>query len=308
MTTEGLLRGLAAVAALVVGRRERWGAAAAGVLAGFAVFGASARAFPGPATAALLLAILTGFLLVVFSAIWPPILGEAVLDGVLLAVPSALFAAVALRRQPAPLLLAGTFGVLAAVSVFAVLGTLASAESGWRKPALWTASVVAAAGIAGAAAELTGTPSRRGVLAAFAGVAAVLAWLPAILVERSRVKAELSEEVLLGLLPEEDAVVLQLPWTRALEKRFGRADERHEYVRSALLLAVARQQQRRRSGDAERLRQLEVITFRTRIRRTLDARAGRYQRSESAELASFEIEPGEEGARGNPIGVPPENQ
>ncbi len=78
---------------------------------------------------------------------------------------------------------------------------------------------------------------------------------------------------------------MRLPWTRGFEKRFGRTDERREYVRSALLLAAARHQQRRRTGEAVRLRQLEVLTFRTRLRRTQDARAARFDRSESGEFA-----------------------
>jgi hypothetical protein len=128
-----------------------------------------------------------------------------------------------------------------------------------------------------AGGERTGWGAAGGFAAAF------LAWAPAIVAESARVEKELAEEVHLGLLPVEDAVALRLPWTRRFEKRFGRADERHEYVRSALLLAAARHQQRRRKGEAERLRQLEVLTFRTRLRRTQDARTARFQPSESSE-------------------------
>ena len=78
-------------------------------------------------------------------------------------------------------------------------------------------------------------------------------------------------------------MALRLPWTRGFEKRFGRPDERREYVRSALLLAVARHQQRHRTGEAERLRQLEVLTFRTRLKRTQDARASRFDVREPGE-------------------------
>lgn len=289
MTTEALLRALAAAAAFIAGRRAgRAGVAAAGALAGFAVFGVAARAFPEPLAAGVLLAALTAIFGVIFSASWSPITGEAVVLTALLAIPTSLVSLLALRGQSAGLALAGAFGVLLGISLFAALGTLASAESGWRKPVLWAASIALPALLAfGLDALLAGSRvTKRPAIAAGAALAAAVVWLPVILVERARVKTELREEVLLGLLPEEDALVLRLPWTRALEKRFGRSDERREYVRSALLLAVARQQQRRRSGDAERLRQLEVITFRTRIRRTLDARASRYARSESAEMAT----------------------
>jgi hypothetical protein len=112
----------------------------------------------------------------------------------------------------------------------------------------------------------------------------VLVWLPAVLSERSRVDEELVEEVGIGLIPAEDARALRFPWTRGFEKRFGRPDERREYVRSALLLAVARHQQRRRTGEAERLRQVEVLTFRTRLKRTQDARAARFRHTESGEF------------------------
>ena len=72
-----------------------------------------------------------------------------------------------------------------------------------------------------------------------------------------------------------------------MDPRFGRADERREYVRAALLLAVARQQQRRRSGEAIRLRQLEVLSFRTRLRRALEVRAERARR---ADLSAVDYE------------------
>jgi hypothetical protein len=268
-------------------RGGRFGLAAAGGLAGFAVFGGAARPCPSPAVAAALLLALTGLFLMVFAGIWSPITGEAATAGSVLAVPASIFAAVALRGQPASLVLAGAFEVLAAVSAFAALGTLANAESGWRRTALWAAAMGVPAALSAVVAALAlRAPAKGPALVALAVVVALLAWLPVILMERKRVRAELREEVLLGLLPEEDALVLQLPWKRSFEKRFGRADERREYVRSALLLAVARQQQRRRSGDAERLRQLEVLAFRTRIRRTLDARATRHERSELAELTS----------------------
>ena len=112
-----------------------------------------------------------------------------------------------------------------------------------------------------------------------------------MVVEWRRTARELAEEVALGLLPAEDAAVLAVPWKRAREARFGRADERREYVRSALLLAVVRRQQRRRTGEASRLRQLELLAFRTRVRRTLDARASRYSSASSDEMPLPSREP-----------------
>ncbi|MEO6324119.1 MAG: hypothetical protein ABIT01_07950, partial [Thermoanaerobaculia bacterium] len=147
------------------------------------------------------------------------------------------------------------------------------------------AAVVLPAGVACLLAWLTTAPIGPRWLPGGCGVVvALLAWLPAGLAEWQRVRRELDEEVQLGLIPLEDAEVLRVPWRRRFEPRFGRLDERREYVRSALLLAVARQQQRRRTGEAERLRQLEVIAFRTRIRRTLEARSMRFQPGSSDEI------------------------
>jgi hypothetical protein len=172
------------------------------------------------------------------------------------------------------------------VSAFAAEATRASAEAGWREWIAWTSAAVSPVLLAAALAGFfSGVPRPLEPLAV-AGmlVAAALVWVPAVLAERARVSRELVEEVTLGLVPEEDAVALRLPWTRGFEKRFGRPDERREYVRSALLLAVARHQQRHRTGEAERLRQLEVLTFRTRLRRTQEARASRFERRESGEF------------------------
>ena len=139
----------------------------------------------------------------------------------------------------------------------------------------------------------------------------MLVWVPEILTERARVSLELADEVAVGLLPEEDVVALRLPWTRGFEKSFGRPDERREYVRSAQPEPPARDcamcqrggrcraalrrrhQQRHRSGEAERLRHLEVMTFRTRLRRTQEARAARFKVRESGEFSVDEtkVEP-----------------
>jgi hypothetical protein len=99
------------------------------------------------------------------------------------------------------------------------------------------------------------------VLLGLAAALTVLAWLPLFYLESRRLKRELEEEAKLGLLPAEDVKILALPWKRSREKSYGRPDER--------------QQQRRRQGEKARLRQLEVLTFRTRIRRVLEVRASR---------------------------------
>ena len=174
---------------------------------------------------------------------------------------------------------------LAVVSAFAAEATRASAEAGWREGIALASALLLPIFLAAALAGLfAGVPRRFEPLAVLGTlVVAVLVWAPAVLTERARVSRELVEEVTLGLLPEEDAIALRLPWRRGFEKRFGRPDERREYVRSALLLAVARHQQRHRTGEAERLRQLEVLTFRTRLKRTQDARASRFDVREPGE-------------------------
>jgi hypothetical protein len=243
VTTEALFRTLAAAAALVAGRRGgRAGVAAAGALGGFAVFGATARPFPEPAEAAVLVAALALLFIVAFSAAWSPITGEAVPQGALLAIPAALFAAIALRGQAASMLLSGAFVVLLATSLFAALGTLASAESGWRKPVLWTASLALPALVAfGLDALLAASPlARRPAVAAGAGprgrrLAARSSWAGAV-------KNRLREEVP-GLCPRRTRSSSSFRG-RALEKRLGRPTSGTIRV-SALLLAVARHQQRR---------------------------------------------------------------
>ena len=161
----------------------------------------------------------------------------------------------------------------------------AGGEAGWREGLARTLSVAAPAALAAGLAAVHAIGGNGPAAAIGGGLAvALLAWGPAILAEQARIRIELAEEVGLGLLPEEDAQALRLPWTRGFEKRFGRPDERREYVRSALLLAAARHQQRHRSGEAVRLRQLEVLTFRTRLRRTQEARAARFARTESGEF------------------------
>jgi len=300
MSPETMARAVAAVLALLFASRSSSRATAfvTGALAGFAVFGARIAVLPAPAWAALLLACLVALIALGAARAWSPIAGDGLATGALAAGGAACAAAVAGRQLPgwqAPALAAI---VLAAISAFSAEATRASAEAGWREGAAWTGAVLAPPTVAAAFTGLfAGVPRRLEPLAVAAVLAAgVLVWIPALLAERARVFRELTEEVTLGLLPEEDAVALRLPWTRGFEKRFGRPDERREYVRSALLLAVARHQQRHRSGEAERLRQLEVLTFRTRLRRTQDARAARFHVGESGEIGEAQAPEGP-GAR-----------
>ena len=288
MSAETLARLVAAVLALLLASRSsnRSTSFVTGVLAGFAVFGARIAVLPGAGWAALLAACLVALVALGAARTWSPIAGDGLTAGALAAGGAACAAAFAGRQLPgwqAPALAAIA---LAALSAFSAEATRASAEAGWREGAAWTGAVLAPALLAAAFAGLfAGVPRRLEPLVVAAVLAAgILVWIPALLAERARVSRELTEEVTLGLLPEEDALALRLPWTRGFEKRFGRPDERREYVRSALLLAVARHQQRHRSGEAERLRQLEVLTFRTRLRRTQEARAARFHVRELGEF------------------------
>jgi hypothetical protein len=296
MSTDVLLRGGAAVLALFLASRiERRAAAfAIGALAGFTVFGARIRAMPAAAGSALFATCLVALVALGAARTWSAIAGEGLSAGALIAGGAAFAAAVGGRHLPgwqAPALVSI---VVAVVSVFAAEATRASAEAGWRERVAWLSAALAPALLAAALAGLfVGVPRRLEFLVVSLALAvAVLAWAPEILAEHERVSHELTDEVAAGLLPEEDAVALRLPWTRGFEKRFGRPDERREYVRSALLLAVARHQQRHRSGEAKRLRQLEVLTFRTRLRRTQEARAARFHRRESGEFGEAQAPEG----------------
>lgn len=289
MTADVFLRGGAAVVALVLagwsGRRSA--AFATGALAGFAVFGARVPAMPEAGGSALLAACLVALVALGAARTWPAIAGDGISTGALLAGGAAFAAAVSSRHLPgwqAPALAAIA---VAAVSTFSAEATRATAEAGWRERVAWTSAAAAPVVVAAALAGLfAGVPRRLEPLVVAAALAvAVLAWSPEIFAESARVTRELAEEVADGLLPGEDAVALRLPWTRGFEKRFGRPDERREYVKSALLLAVALHQQRHRSGEAERLRHLEVITFRTRLKRTQEARAARFKARDSGEFS-----------------------
>jgi hypothetical protein len=287
VTVEIALRVLAAAAAAGIGRMKRpMALVPAGLLAGFAAFGRGPSDFPDPAGAGLAVLAILVLALAVTWARWLPITEEGVLSGLAFGLPAGAVAAVSVRGEGAFVAVAAGAGVFAAISLFSAEIVRAAGESGGRKIVLTVWALVVPALLAMAAASLAG-PSPREAAGALLGAGlgiAVLAWVPALLLERARIRRELEDEVRLGFLPPEDAAALELPWRRLLEKRFGRSDERREYVRSALLLAVARAQQRRRSGEAERLRQLEVLTFRTRLRRMLEARAMRTHRNESGEF------------------------
>jgi len=291
VTTEAGLRILAAAAAVMAGsRRERGVVAAAGALAGFAAFGLAPAAPPGAAAAGASVFVLLALIAASQVPRWSPVTGEAALAAALLGVPAAAVAALALRASGPLAALAGGAAVLAAVSIFLAAGCVAGAEPGWRRAAVWTGGAAVPVLLSALGAEGLRRADGHGAVLAASLLLALLAWVPVVFLESRRVTNELAEEVRIGLLPPEDAAALRWPWTRALEKRFGRPDERREYVRSALLLAVARQQQRRRTGEPERLRQLEVLTFRTRLRRTLEARAMRTSRSESEEFTALAAE------------------
>lgn len=287
MKTEVGLRLLAAAAALLLGRAgSRRALAAAGLLAAFAAFGWGPSAVPSPAGASLGVAALVALGLVALLPRCLPITDDGMLSAACFGLPAAAMAAVATRGNGPAVSAAAGAVVLGACSLLSAGTVHAAADSGGRRLGHLTWAAVAATLLGTAAASAAArAPGRAAPLLVAAGLSsALLAWVPAVLAERRRVRRELEEEVRLGFLPAEDAAALELPWRRWSEIRFGRPDERREYVRSALLLAVARSQQRRRSGEAERLRQLEVLTFRTRLRRTLEARSARHRGSEPGEI------------------------
>ncbi len=208
-----------------------------------------------------------------------PLTAEAARATASLATGAGVVAGFALRGAGLEGALLGASAVAAALSVYGAEGCRANTEAGWRRGVSWASAILLPGLVGGGLLALGGTlPAHLRLVGPAAGaLIALLAWVPPILLERRRVLRELSEEVRLGILPGEDLAVLVNPWRRWREPRFGRADERREYVRSALLLAVARQQQRRRTGEANRLRQLEVLAFRTRVRRVVEGRVARYR-------------------------------
>lgn len=275
MKAEPLVRIAALALSLLGGTGGRRWLVASGLFLGVAAFGYLPARLPDPLSAAAALLVVAAVAAVVHGSTWPPIASHAALSGLALGLPVIFVAAAVLRVERPERVASGALIVTASLSFFAAEGSRANTDAGWRRGGLWAGAVALTAGSAGALTFAAGRlPARRFALLAFA--LALLAWVPALLSEWLRARRELLEEVKLGLLPEADVRSLAVPWRRLLEKRFGRADERHEYVTSALKLAVARQQQRRRTGEPLRLRQLELLAFRTRIRRTLDARANRY--------------------------------
>ena len=286
MNLETGLRLLAAGASVAVGRAgERVSVAIAGLLAGFAAFGWGPHTVPGPLAAGLSALVLTVLATAAFLPRRLPITGDGALTAALFGPPAAAVAAIAFRGGGALAGLAGAAVVLSAVSLFSAESVRAAAGAGGRRTVHFVTAHLLPVALAAAASAWAGpSPHRHMAPVVLAVGVGVLAWVPAIFAERGCIRRELDAEVRLGFLPAEDAQALELPWRRTFEKRFGRPDERREYVRSALLLAVARSQQRGLTGEAERLRQLEVLTFRTRLRRTLEARAMRQRRFDSAEF------------------------
>ena len=208
---------------------------------------------------------------------WPPIVSEAARRTAWLALPLACAVLALSRNNGLPGRLAVLSSWLAGLSLFGAEGSRANADAGWRRTATWGGAILVPPLLVFGLLRWveTGPPGVARTVSALAAAAAVLAWAPVVVAEALRVRQGLEEEVRLGLMPPDDARVLTFPWKRLREPRFGQRDERREYVRSALLLAVAHRQQTRRAGQAARLRQLEILAFRTRLRRTLEARAGR---------------------------------
>ncbi len=265
--------------ALGAARRARGakGAGVAGLAGAAAVFGAGPHPLPEPVTMGAGLLVAALLLAFLGAPVHSPLAAEAASGTAALATGAGVVAGFALRGEGLEGALLGASAVVAALSVYGAEGCRANAEAGWRRGVSWASAILLPGLVGGGLLALGGTlPAPLRLIGSAAGaLIALLVWVPPIFLERRRVLRELSEEVRLGILPGEDLAVLVNPWRRWREPRFGRADERREYVRSALLLAVAIQQQRRRSGEANRLRQLEVLSFRTRVRRVVQGRIAR---------------------------------
>ena len=277
-----LLAGRVALLLLALGaaRRARGakGAAVVGLAGAAAAFGAGPHALPEPVTLGAGLLVAALLLAFLGADLHSPLTAVAARTTASLATGAGLVAGLAIRGAGLESALLGASAVAAALLVYGAEGCRANTEAGWRRGVSWASAIVLAGLVGGGLLALGGMlPAHLGLVGPAAGaLVGLLAWVPPVLLERQRVRRELSDEVLLGILPDEDLAVLGNPWRRWREERFGRADERREYVRSALLLAVAKQQQRRRTGEANRLRQLEVLAFRTRVRRVVEARVARY--------------------------------
>lgn len=266
--------------ALGVVRRARgpkW-AAVAGLAGSAAAFGTWPHPLPEPVFLGACLVTASIVLALLGANRHSPLTAEAASATAALATSAGAFAALAFRGAQLEGALLGGTAVAAALSAWGAEGCRANTEVGWRRGLSWTSAVALPGFVAGGLLALGGAlpPHLRLAGPAVGLLAGLLVWVVPVFLERRRVVRELSEEARLGILPDEDLAVLVSPWRRWREPRFGRADERREYVRSALLLAVARQQQRRRSGEANRLRQLEVLAFRTRVRRVVEGRAARF--------------------------------
>lgn len=276
-----LLAARVALALLALGaaRRARGvkGAVVAGLAGAAAVFGAEPHPLPGPVTMGAGLLVAALLLAFLGAPVHSPLAAEAARVTASLAASAGVVAGLAFRGEGLEGALLGASAVAAALSVYGAEGCRANTEAGWRRGLSWTSAILLPGLVGGGLLALGGTlPPHLWLVGPAAGaLMALLAWVPPVFLERRRVLRELSEEARLGILPDEDLAVLVNPWRRWREPRFGRADERREYVRSALLLAVARQQQRRRTGEANRLRQLEVLSFRTRVRRVVEGRVAR---------------------------------
>jgi hypothetical protein len=273
-------RGALVVLALLAARRARGprGMAVAGVAGAAGALGPGPVPLPDPVAMGAGLLVATFLLALLGASVLSPLTSEAGRATAALAVGATAIALVAFRGGGLEEALLGGGAVGAALSLYGAEGCRANAEAGWRRGLSWASAVVLPALVGAGLVALGSALSRpqRAAAIATAFVASLLAWVVPLLLERRRIVRELTEEALLGILPNEDLAVLGNPWRRTREARLGRADERREYVRSALLLAVARQQQRRRTGEAIRLRQLEVLAFRTRVRRVVEGRRSRY--------------------------------
>ena len=199
MNAEIALRVVSGAAVLLLGRRmgRRAGAAALGALAAFAVLGPARATLPEVAECAALAGGLALLLALGTQRDFPSITEEAARTAALTAAGAAGVALVAGRR-----LAGGGAFVLAVLAFLAVSAGAAEAcraggEAGWREGLARALGVAVPAALgAGLSAALASAGRAQAVWILLGGVAAgLLVWVPAVLAESSRVKAELSEEV-----------------------------------------------------------------------------------------------------------------
>ncbi len=278
---EPVLRIVAGAAAVVLGARiRRGGHFFFSVALAIAAFG-----FTAGNTDLLSVVLETaGFVLlsgVFLFRTWPPVALDALRESLVLAVGPAVFAAVPCAGNPVYALAQFLLNLLA-ILMFGAHLSWSNTEAGSYRFIGWLWAVAAPVLLAGGGAFLLKEGVNAGVLCGIFGLLAVLSFGPLFVLESRRVKRELGEEAAMGFLPPPDVEILAHPWRRLREKSYGRRDERREFVKSALMLAIARQQQRRRKGEHARLRQLEVLAFRTRVRRLVDVRASRLIQTDEA--------------------------